>query len=271
MEKYLVQPGKKFKLSRIPTDDVGKFTSATGRAECEAKTSELKARLTALQEKLFASGARGLLIVLQAMDGSGKDSATKHLFAGCSPNGVRVSYFKAPTALELSHDYLWRVHQHCPPRGIVGIFNRSHYEDVLITRVHGWVTEKVVQQRFEQIRNFEQMLTESGTTILKFHLRISKAEQAIQLQERVDDPSKRWKFNPGDLEERKLWDKYMSAYQDALEASSTDTAPWYVIPSDKRWYRNYVMTKIIVDALGSMKLEYPAGNPDVDWANLKVV
>lgn len=271
MEKYLVQPGKKLRLAKIATDDAGKFTSATGRAECEAKTAELKGRLTKLQEMLFASGSAGLLIVLQAMDGSGKDSATKQLFAGCSPNGVRVSYFKAPTALELSHDYLWRVHQHCPPRGIVGIFNRSHYEDVLITRVHGWVSEKTVQQRFEQIRNFEQMLHESGTTILKFHLRISKEEQAVQLQERVDDPTKRWKFNPGDLEERKLWDKYMSAYQDALEATSTAAAPWYVIPSDKRWYRNYVMTNIIVTALESMKLEYPVGNPEVDWANLKVI
>jgi PPK2 family polyphosphate:nucleotide phosphotransferase len=271
MEKYLVQPGNKFKLAKIATDDVGKFTSATGRAECEAKTAELKTRLTTLQEKLFASSSSSLLIVLQAMDGSGKDSATKSLFAGCSPNGVRVSYFKAPTALELSHDYLWRVHQQCPPRGIVGIFNRSHYEDVLITRVHGFVSEKVVRERFAQIRHFEQMLSESGTVILKFHLRISKAEQAVQLQERVDDPTKRWKFNPGDLEERKLWDKYMSAYQDALTATSTDAAPWYVIPSDQRWYRNYVMTKIILNALEDMKLEYPAGNPDVDWANLKVV
>lgn len=271
MEKYVVQPGKKLKLTKIASDDVGKFTSATGKAECEAKTAELKKRLMALQEKLFASSSSGLLIVLQAMDGSGKDSVTKQLFAGCSPNGVRVSYFKAPTTLELSHDYLWRVHQNCPPKGIVGIFNRSHYEDVLITRVHGLVSEKTVKERFAQIRNFEQMLYESGTTILKFHLRISKAEQAIQLQERVDDPSKRWKFNPGDLEERKLWDKYMSAYQDALEATSTVTAPWYVIPSDKRWYRNYVMTKIVVATLTAMKLEYPAGNPDVDWANLAVV
>ena len=271
MENYLVQPGKKFKLSSIDSGEIGKFTSDTGREECETKTAELKKRLMKLQEQLFASAPRGLLIVLQAMDGSGKDSATKQLFAGCSPNGVRVSYFKAPTALELSHDYLWRVHQQCPPRGIIGIFNRSHYEDVLITRVHALVSEKTVQQRFEQIRNFEQMLVESGTTILKFHLRISKAEQAIQLQERVDDPTKRWKFNPGDLEERKSWDKYMSAYQDALEATSTVTAPWYAVPSDKRWYRNYVMTGIIVAALEGMKLTYPAGSPDVDWANLKVV
>ena len=271
MQKYLVQPGKKLKLAKIATDDVGGFSSATGKAECEAKTAELKQKLHTLQEKLFASNSRGLLIVLQAMDGSGKDSVTKQLFAGCSPNGVRVSYFKAPTSLELSHDYLWRVHQHCPPRGIIGIFNRSHYEDVLITRVHGFVSEKVVQQRFAQIRNFEQMLSESGTTILKFHLRISKEEQAIQLQERVDDPAKRWKFNPGDLEERKLWDKYMSAYQDALAATSTVVAPWYVIPSDKRWYRNYVMTNIIVAALEAMKLEYPVGNPEVDWENLQVI
>jgi PPK2 family polyphosphate:nucleotide phosphotransferase len=231
----------------------------------------LKKRLEELQEKLFASNSRALLIVLQAMDGSGKDSATKQLFAGCSPNGVRVSYFKAPSSLELSHDFLWRIHECCPPKGIVGIFNRSHYEDVLITRVHGFVDKKTVQSRFEQIRNFEAMLSDNGTTILKFHLRISKEEQAVQLQERIDDPTKRWKFNPGDLDERKLWDKYMSAYEDAINATSTTAAPWYVIPSDKRWYRNFVMTGIIVAALEAMNLEYPAGNPAVNWNTLKVV
>ncbi len=270
MEKYLVNPGKNLKLSKFDPDDKGKFTAEDGREECEAKTGQLLKRLEGLQERLFASGSRALLIVFQAMDGSGKDSAIKRVFAGCSPNGVRVSYFKAPTSLELSHDYLWRIHAAVPPKGIVGIFNRSHYEDVLITRVHGWVDTKTVKRRFQHIREFERMLAESGTTVLKFHFRVSLEEQAIQLQERIDDPTKRWKFNPGDLVERKLWTKYMNAYQDALEATSTDYAPWYVLPGNNRWYRNYLMANIIVDALEAMKLEYPAGNPDVDWATLKV-
>jgi PPK2 family polyphosphate:nucleotide phosphotransferase len=270
MDQYRVKPGKRFKLNDINPDDIGGFTGANGRARCEAKTAELKQRLETLQEMLFANGSRALLVILQAMDGSGKDSAIKALFAGCSPNGFRIAYFKAPTSTELSHDYLWRVHAVCPPKGIVGVFNRSHYEDVLITRVHGWVTEETVQQRFQHIREFERMLTESGTTILKFHLRVSKEEQAKQLQERIDDPTKRWKFNPSDLEERKLWDKYMDAYQDALRETSTPESPWYAVPGDKRWYRNYVMTQVIVNALEDMKLTYPAGSPNVDWKTLRV-
>lgn len=271
MDKYIVKPFAKFKLARIDADDTGKFSAEDGREACEAETARLKKRLEVLQEKLFASGSRALLIILQAMDGSGKDSAIKHLFSGLSPNGVRVAYFKAPTSLELSHDYLWRVHAVCPPKGIIGVFNRSHYEDVLITRVHGWIDDKVAKQRFQHIREFERMLSESGTTILKFHLRISKEEQAIQLQERIDDPQKRWKFNLGDLEERKRWDGYMKAYEDALGATSAEYAPWYVIPGNKRWYRNYVMTNILLDALEGMKLEYPEGPAGVNWKTLKVV
>jgi PPK2 family polyphosphate:nucleotide phosphotransferase len=270
MDKYLVQPGSKFKLGKIDANDTGKFSAEDGREACEAETARLKKRLEALQEKLFASGSRALLVVLQSMDGSGKDSAIKHLFSGLSPNGVRVAYFKAPSSLELSHDYLWRVHAVCPPRGIIGVFNRSHYEDVLITRVHGWVDEKTVKQRFQHIREFERMLAESGTSILKFHFRISKEEQAVQLQERIDDPEKRWKFNPGDLEERKLWEGYMNAYEDAVAATSTEYAPWYVVPGNKRWYRNYVMTNILLDALEGMKLQYPAGTAGVNWKTLKV-
>jgi PPK2 family polyphosphate:nucleotide phosphotransferase len=270
VERYLVKPDTKFKLSRIDPEDVGEFDDEGGRETCEAQTLRLKKQLGELQEKLFASGSRALLIVLQAMDGSGKDSAIKHLFSGLSPNGVRVAYFKAPSSLELSHDYLWRIHAECPPRGIIGVFNRSHYEDVLITRVRGWVDDKTARQRFHHIREFERMLSESGTTILKFHLRISEAEQAIQLQERIDDPTKRWKFNPGDLEERKLWNEYMNVYEDALEATSTEVAPWYVVPGDKRWYRNHVMANIIVDALEGMDLQYPEGPSGVNWKTLKV-
>ncbi len=270
MDKYVVKPGQKFKISSIKPDDTGKFSAET-RAECEAKTADLKEKMAKLQNLLFASRNHALLVVIQAMDGSGKDSLVGNVFDSLNPNGVQVTYYKAPNSLELSHDYLWRIHNACPPKGIVGIFNRSHYEDVLITRVHGWVDDKTAEKRFAQIRNFEQMLVENGTTIVKLHLRISLEEQAIQLQERIDDPTKRWKFNPGDLVERKSWDDYMRVYQEAIAATSIDEAPWHVIPGDKRWYRNYVIASIIVDALEAMKLEYPAGDKTVDFANLKVV
>jgi PPK2 family polyphosphate:nucleotide phosphotransferase len=270
MNKYMVKPGKKFKLSSIEPDDTGKFNDQT-RAACEAKTLELQEKMAKLQNKLFASRNKALLVVLQAMDGSGKDSVIGNVFDSVNPNGVQVTYYKAPTALELSHDYLWRIHNACPATGMIGIFNRSHYEDVLITRVHGWCDDKTAKKRFKQIRDFEQMLTENGTTILKIHLRISPEEQAKQLQERIDDPTKRWKFNPGDLEERKRWDDYMHMYEEAIAATSTNQAPWHVVPGDERWYRNYVISSVIVDALEAMKLEYPAGDKTVDWANLKVI
>jgi PPK2 family polyphosphate:nucleotide phosphotransferase len=270
MDKYLIKPGKKFRISSIKPNDSGKYNDQT-RASCEAKTLVLQKKMAKLQNKLFASRQRALLVVLQAMDGSGKDSAIGHVFEGVNPNGVQVTYYKAPSSLELSHDYLWRIHNACPPKGMIGIFNRSHYEDVLITRVHGWCDDKTAKKRFEQIRNFEQMLNDNGTTILKFHLRISPEEQAIQLQERIDDPTKRWKFNPGDLVERKSWDQYMRAYEDAINATSTSYAPWHVVPGDKRWYRDMVISSVIVQALEAMNLEYPAGDKTVDFANLKVV
>ncbi len=270
MDKYLVG-GKKWSLSDIDPDDVGKFKGEAGREKCEAKTLKLYQRLAELQELLFASQSRGLLIVFQAMDGSGKDSAIKNIFRDCSPNGIRVAYFKAPTSTELSHDYLWRIHAALPPKGIIGVFNRSHYEDVLITRVHNWITDKQAAKRFKQIRAFEEMLTQEGTSILKFNFVISKEEQAIQLQERIDDPTKRWKFNPGDLEERKLWDTYMEMYQEAMLETSTTDSPWYAVPGNSRWYRNYIMAQVMVDALEAMKLEYPTPKGEIDWANLKVV
>lgn len=268
MDKYLVG-GKKWRLKDIDPDDVGKFKGGSGRERCEAKTLKLYERIAELQELLFASSSRALLVVFQAMDGSGKDSAIKHIFRDCSPNGTRVAYFKAPNSTELSHDYLWRIHAVLPPKGMIGVFNRSHYEDVLITRVHGWVTDKQAAKRFEQICNFEQMLVEEGTSILKFHFVISKEEQAIQLQERIDDPTKRWKFNPSDLDERKLWDNYMQKYQAAMLQTSTKTAPWYAVPGNNRWHRNYIIASTIVASLEAMKLEYPV-RKDIDWANLKV-
>jgi PPK2 family polyphosphate:nucleotide phosphotransferase len=269
MDKYLVG-GKKWRLKDIDPDDVGKFKGGSGREKCEAKTRKLYERIAELQEVLFASQSRALLIVFQAMDGSGKDSAIKYIFQECSPNGIRVAYFKAPTSLELSHDYLWRIHAALPPKGIVGVLNRSHYEDVLITRVHKWVSDKQAAKRFKQIRAFEEMLTEEGTSILKFNFVISKEEQAIQLQERIDDPTKRWKFNLGDLDERQLWDSYMEMYEEAMLETSTNIAPWYAVPGNNRWYRNYVIASLIVETLEAMKLEYPTPKGEIDWANLKV-
>ena len=270
MDKYRVEAGQRLRLSKFSPDDVGKYGDETGRERAEAKTIKLLERIAKEQEKLFASASKALLIVIQAMDGAGKDSTISHVMQSCSPQGVRVTYFKAPTALELSHDYLWRVHQVCPPKGVVGLFNRSHYEDVLITRVHGWIDGKTAKRRYQHIRDFEAMLADNGTTILKFYLNISKEEQRIQLQERVDDPTKRWKFNPGDLEERKRWDDYMGAYEDAIEATSTDWAPWYVIPSNRRWYRNLVISNVVAETMTGMKLGYPVPSAEVDWEHLRV-
>ncbi len=270
MEKYLVS-GKKWKLSSINPDDTGKFKGEAGRAKCEAKTYKLYQRIAELQELMFASQSRALLVVFQAMDGSGKDSAIKNIFRDCPASGARVTYFKAPSSLELSHNYLWRIQAALPAKGIIGVFNRSHYEDVLITRVHQWVSDKQAAKRFIHIQDFETMLTQEGTSVLKFHFVISKEEQAIQLQERIDDPTKRWKFNPGDLEERKLWDTYMDMYQDAMRHTSTKAAPWYAVPGNSRWYRNYIIAGVIVEALEAMKLEYPTPKGEIDWQNLKVV
>jgi PPK2 family polyphosphate:nucleotide phosphotransferase len=271
MDKFKISEGSRLKLSKYDPDETGKFGGENGRAECEAKTAKLLEKMAKLQNLLFASKSHALLIIVQAMDGSGKDSTISNVMQSVSPQGVQTTYYKAPTSLELSHDYLWRIHNACPPKGMIGIFNRSHYEDVLITRVHGWVDKKTAKKRFEHIRNFEQMLSDSGTKILKFYLNISLEEQRKQLQERVDDPSKRWKFNPGDLEERKRWPDYMSAYEDAISATSTDESPWYVVPGNERWYRNYVIVNAIVGALEAMKLSFPAGDKTVNWDTLKIV
>ena len=270
MDKYRIEAGKRLRLSKFDPNDAGKFGDDGGRERAEAKTIKLLEKIAKEQEKLFASANKALLVVIQAMDGAGKDSTIAHVMQSCSPQGVRVTYFKAPTPLELSHDYLWRIHQACPPKGLIGIFNRSHYEDVLITRVHGWIDTKTAKRRYQQIRDFEEMLVDNGTTILKFYLNISKEEQRVQLQERVDDPTKRWKFNPGDLDERKRWDDYMDAYEDAIEATSTSTAPWFVVPSNRRWYRNLVISSAVAQALEGMKLTYPKASGDVDWEHLQV-
>ena len=255
MKKLQVKPGAKVDLRKFDPDDT---TLAPGdKEETSTKSDKLCGKLTDLQELLFAEHKRKLLIVLQGMDTSGKDGTVRHVMQGVSPQSVRVASFKKPTEIELEHDFLWRVHAQVPAAGEIAIFNRSHYEDVLVVRVHELVPEKVWKKRYEQINDFEKMLSETGTTILKFFLHISKDEQRERLQARIDDPTKRWKFQRGDVDERKLWEDYQKAYEDALEKTSTKWAPWTIVPSDKKWFRNYVVAKTVVDTLEGFDMQYP--------------
>jgi len=251
---YLVSPGKKFKLSKHDPDDTGKFKD---RDHVKADVEDNLKALDELQQVLYAQAKHAVLVVFQAMDAGGKDGAIEHIFSGVNPQGCAVTSFKAPSHLELAHDYLWRYHLATPTKGTIGIFNRSHYEAVLVERVKSICPKKVWSQRYDQINAFEERLAAEGMTILKFYLNISKDEQKERLQSRLDDPTKNWKFNPGDLEERKRWDDYMDAFQDALEKCSTKHAPWYVIPSNKKWFRNYAISDIIVRALKELPLEFP--------------
>jgi PPK2 family polyphosphate:nucleotide phosphotransferase len=255
MRHYLVRPGKRVHLEDIDPGDTRLVPG--GKAEAKSKTLAIQERLAELQELLFAEHERKVLLVLQGMDTSGKDGTIRHVMGGFNPQGTRVASFGRPTAEELDHDYLWRVHRQVPAKGEVVVFNRSHYEDVLIVRVHDLVPKAVWRKRYDQINAFEEMLVESGTIILKFFLHISRDEQRARLQARIDDPTKRWKFQHGDLEERKLWDDYQRAYEDALSKTSTECAPWYVVPADQKWYRNYVVGSIVVDALEKLDLRYP--------------
>ena len=260
-DHYRIKSGAKANLSKRNPADTGDYDGR--KDEAKAELDELTDRLEELQELLYAEGKHKLLIVLQGMDTSGKDGAIRHVFEGVNPQGVRVANFKAPTPLELSHDYLWRVHPQAPGKGEIVIFNRSHYEDVLVVRVHGLVPDKVWRRRYDQINAFERLLAEEGTTILKFFLHISKDEQKERLQARLDDPTKHWKFNVGDLKERERWDEYTRAYEDALSKTSTAWAPWYVVPSNAKWYRNLVIAHALVDTLEGLKMRYPESNEDL--------
>ena len=272
MKEYRVKPGSPLNLDRCNPDDTGDYKKTDqGKEKAKAITAELTGRLDELQERLYANGTRSLLIVLQGMDTSGKDGTIKSVMSGVNPQGCKVVSFKAPSPEELGHDFLWRVHQKVPSNGQIGIFNRSHYEDVLITRVHGLVSDKVVQQRFNQIKEFEELLYESGTTMLKFFLHISKNEQKERLEERIRDPEKRWKFNEGDLEERKLWKDYIGAFEDMMAATSTTHAPWHIVPANRKWYRNLVVADLVVDALENMKLKTPPVPVGIDFDTLKIV
>jgi PPK2 family polyphosphate:nucleotide phosphotransferase len=221
-------------------------------------------QLQGLQQVLWAEGKHSLLIVLQAMDAGGKDGTIKHVMRGVNPQGCQVTSFKVPTKEELAHDYLWRIHKATPRRGYIGIFNRSHYEDVLVVRVHNLVPEVVWRERYEQINHFERLLADTGTTILKFFLHTSKDEQKKRFEERLVDPTKNWKFSMGDVEERGYWNDYMQAYEEALSRCSTPWAPWYIIPANRKWYRNLVISQIIVETLEGLDMHYPPPLPDAD-------
>jgi len=249
-----IPDGEKIRLKDFDPDYTGKYAD---KDEAKAETEKNIERLAELQEVLYAEGKHALLIILQAMDAAGKDGTIKQVMSGVNPQGCIVTSFKAPTPLELAHDFLWRVHQHAPPKGYLGIFNRSHYEEVLIVRVHNLVPEKVWRERYEHINNFEKLLADNGVAILKFFLHISKDEQKERLEKRLADKSKNWKFNPGDLKERDLWDNYMEAYEDAINKCNTPWAPWHVVPANKKWYRNLVISECIVEALESLDLKYP--------------
>jgi PPK2 family polyphosphate:nucleotide phosphotransferase len=262
---YLVRPGKKLKLSDLDTGETGKFKDKDQARPVIAKNIE---RLQELQELLYAQSKHALLIVFQAMDTGGKDGAISHVFSGVNPQGCQVSSFKVPTKLELAHDFLWRIHAATPAKGMIGIFNRSHYESVLVERVHDLVPEKVWSKRYERINEFERLLSDEGTTILKFFLHISKGEQKRRLQARLKDKNRHWKLDPNDFHERKLWGKYMSAYQDALRNCSTERAPWYVVPSDHKWFRNWVLSDTIVRTVEKLGLKYPPTPPGVKGLKL---
>lgn len=252
-----------------------KKQDATAAAKLEQKQID-KSSIVSLAEKisdfqniLYAQKQHKLLIVLQGMDTSGKDGTVRGVFGQINPLGARTVAFKAPSTVEKEHDYLWRVHQEVPAKGEIVIFNRSHYEDVLITRVHDWIDQKECERRYKQIRDFESMLAETGTVILKFFLHISKAEQKQRLEERLADPDKHWKFDPQDLIEREHWDQYQQAYADAITASDADHAPWYIIPADSKTQRNLAIAQIVNEKLFSLKLAFPPGNPE--YSKIKVI
>jgi PPK2 family polyphosphate:nucleotide phosphotransferase len=266
IKQYQVRPGRPFRWSDAHPDDHGDFKS---EGEAFEKTEAHIAKLDPLQERLYAEGKQSLLIILQAIDTGGKDGTIRHVMRGINPQGCNVTSFKVPTPDERAHDFLWRIHKEVPARGLIGIFNRSHYEDVLVTCVHGKISRVEADARFREINAFERELVKNGTTILKFYLAISKDEQRRRLQARVDDPQKRWKFSLADITERRYWDKYMTAYGDACSATSTKHAPWYVIPANHKWYRNYLVAKIVAATLQKMGPKFPASRGTTSHVRIK--
>jgi PPK2 family polyphosphate:nucleotide phosphotransferase len=271
IDRFRVAEGSKVELDNHPTDHSGGYTDKKMAVADLAKNIE---RLTELQDILYAQNVHSLLIIFQAMDAAGKDGAIKHVMSGLNPQGCQVTSFKQPSTEEIDHDFLWRCQKALPERGRIGIFNRSHYEEVLVVRVHSGILQLqqlpdkvkndkfIWKKRFRQIRDWEQHLTENGTHVLKFFLHVSKDEQKKRFLERIDIPEKNWKFSAGDAKERVFWDDYMNAYEDAMQETSTDHAPWYVIPADKKWFTRLAISEIIVRKLESLKMSYPVVSPE---------
>ncbi|WP_108822713.1 polyphosphate kinase 2 family protein [Dysgonomonas sp. Marseille-P4361] len=273
LKKILVKPGKQHKVADFETD----YTGDLEKKEAKQLLEENTEKLTKLQDKLYAQDKYSVLIIFQAMDAAGKDGTIKHVMSGINPQGCQVFSFKQPSAEELDHDYMWRIYKSLPERGRIGIFNRSHYEDVLVAKVHPEIVlngklpninkvedvdEKFWKNRYRQINDFEKHLTENGTIILKFFLNVSHGEQLERFLSRLEDDSKNWKFSASDLKEREYWDDYMKAYSDMLTATSTSYAPWYVIPADKKWFMRYAVGQIICDKIEELNLHYPILNEE---------
>ena len=255
MNPFRIRPGQRVRLERFDPRDTSGLRGT--KRDALARSARLTARLEHLQEMLFADHRQRVLVVLQGLDTSGKDGTIRHVFEGVNPQGVRVVPFRRPTPEEADHDFLWRAHRQTPAKGEIVIFNRSHYEDVLIARADKLVPKSVWKRRYEEINEFERLLSEEGTTILKFYLHISKAEQKRRLEQRLADPTKHWKFSLSDVSERRRWPSYIEAFEAMLEKTSTEWAPWYVVPSDFKWYRDLVVSTVLVDALRRMELQWP--------------
>ncbi len=261
IKKYLVAPGSKLRLSKIDPGETSCFSE--GKKAGLKKTCKMTAKIDEMQEILYAQRKHKILVVLQGIDTAGKDGTIRHVFEGVNPQGVKVASFKKPSTAEADHDFLWRVHPHVPGKGEIVIFNRSHYEDVLVVRVHKLVSKETWKRRYGHINDFERMLSDEGVTIIKLFLYLDNEEQKKRLLARQSDPAKQWKLSENDVPERKLWDKYIEAYEDAITATSTKYAPWYVIPSNHKWYRNYLISRIIYETMRKMNMKIPPPSFDV--------
>jgi len=258
-ERLRVAPGSRVNLAKLdPSETFGR-----SKVGANKELAAGLARLGALQDRLWAQAQHSVLIVLQGMDASGKDGTIRHVMSAFNPQGCTVASFKVPTAEELAHDFLWRVHPHAPAKGEIAVFNRSHYEDVLVVRVHDLVPKAVWERRYDQINAFEEAVVSAGTSVVKFFLHIDRDEQRKRLEARLRDPAKRWKFRAGDLVERKLWDAYVGAYQDALSRCSTEAAPWYVVPANLKWFRNLAVAEIVADVIEDLDPQYPEPTEDL--------
>ncbi|GAC1310492.1 MAG: polyphosphate kinase 2 family protein [Vulcanimicrobiaceae bacterium] len=260
-KRFFVDPDERVKLRKVDASYAGTHELA---AAADSDTARFRDKLTELQQLLYASRQASLLVVLQGLDGAGKDGTVHHVMSAFNPQGATVTGFKVPTADERAHDFLWRVHPHAPGRGSIAIFNRSHYEDVLVTRVHGEIDADTCERRYANIRAFEKLLVANGTRILKFFLHISQEEQLQRFARRLEDPSRNWKISDADYAERRFWDEYLLAYDDALRATSRTHAPWYVVPANHKWFRNLVVSQIVADTLADVAPTYPRPTVDLD-------